>query len=52
MIEEHQPNGRWRVSGKRDDVMVTVVIEPDGSIWTAYPKPGGRGVVHNPKGSQ
>lgn len=52
VVEERQPNGRWRVNGRRDDVVVTAVIEPDGRVWTAYPKPGGRGVVHNPKEPQ
>lgn len=49
VVEEQQPNGRWRVNGVRDGVTVTAVIEPDGTIWTAWPKPGGRGVVQNPK---
>lgn len=50
VIEARQNNGRWRVNGERDGVNVVALIEPDGRIWTAWPKPGGRGVVQNPRG--
>jgi Bacterial EndoU nuclease len=46
---ERQPNGRWRVTGQRDDVSVTAVVLPDGRIWTAWPEPGGPGVTKNPE---
>jgi hypothetical protein len=42
-----QDNGRWHVTGVRDGVTVTVVIEADGRIWTGYPRAGGPGVVKN-----
>ena len=42
-------NGRWVVRGTRDDVQIAVVIAGDGRIWTAWPLPGGAGVVKNPE---
>ncbi|MQA83155.1 MAG: hypothetical protein GEV03_00635 [Streptosporangiales bacterium] len=42
-------NQRWRVHGVRDGVDITVIVRPDGKIWTAWPEPGGRGVVENPE---
>jgi hypothetical protein len=48
---EMQDNGRWRAQGERDGVQVTAIIRPDGRIWTAWPEPGGRGVVENPRES-
>ena len=45
---EMQDNGRWIVRGGRDGVEMDVIVEPDGRIVTAYPLPGGRGVVENP----
>ncbi len=44
-----QPNHRWRVHGQRDDVGITVVVLPDGRIWSAWPDAGGPGVVKNPR---
>jgi hypothetical protein len=44
-----QPNHRWRVHGERDGVGVTVVVLPDGRIWTAWPEEGSPGVIRNPK---
>jgi hypothetical protein len=44
-----QPNHRWRVHGQRDDVGITVIILPDGRIWSAWPDAGSPGVVKNPK---
>lgn len=41
-----QDNDRWVARGTRDGVDIEVVINPDGTIWTAYPT-GGRGVVRN-----
>ncbi|ONI81466.1 hypothetical protein ALI144C_19225 [Actinosynnema sp. ALI-1.44] len=41
-----QDNGRWVVNGTRDGVDIEVIVNPDGSIWTAYPT-GGRGVTRN-----
>lgn len=42
-----QPVGRWRADGERDGVTIRSVILADGRIWTAWPLPGGRGVVDN-----
>jgi Bacterial EndoU nuclease len=42
-------NDRWVARGTRDDVEVAVVIARDGRIWSAWPTPGGPGVVKNPK---
>ena len=44
-----QANHRWRVHGHRDEVGINVVIQPDGRIWSAWPDPGGPGVVKNPR---
>jgi hypothetical protein len=44
-----QPNHRWLVHGLRDGVDVKVVVNHDGRIWTAWPEPGGPGVVRNPE---
>jgi len=42
-------NSRWLVRGTRDDVEVVVVIAGDGRIWSGWPRPGGPGVVRNPR---
>lgn len=42
-----QWNGRWKGAGERDGVDITVIVTPDGTIWTAWPEPGGRDVVTN-----
>lgn len=42
-----QRNGRWKVEGVRDQVMLAVIITADGRIWTAYPQPGSPGVRQN-----
>jgi Bacterial EndoU nuclease len=42
-------NSRWLARGTRDDVEVVVVVEGDGCIWTGWPRPGGPGVVRNPR---
>src|SRR5215831_20765124 len=44
-----QVNGRWKARGERDQVGITVIINPDGAIWTAWPQAGSTGVVRNPK---
>jgi hypothetical protein len=44
-----QVNGRWKARGERDHVGITVIINPDGAIWTAWPQAGSPGVVRNPK---
>jgi hypothetical protein len=44
-----QPNGRWKARGERDGVRITVIIHPDGAIWTAWPRAGSPGVVRNPR---
>jgi Bacterial EndoU nuclease len=47
-----QANRRWRVHGQRDDVGITVIVQPDGSIWSAWPDAGSPGVVKNPRETQ
>jgi hypothetical protein len=44
-------NNRWLARGTRDDVEVVVVIADDGRIWSGWPRPGGPGVVRNPRGT-
>jgi hypothetical protein len=46
--EEPQPNGRWRIEGVRDGVHITAIVNPDGSIRTAWPREGDPGVIKNP----
>jgi hypothetical protein len=47
-----QPNHRWRVHGQRDDVGITVIVRPDGRIWSAWPDACSPGVVRNPREAQ
>jgi Bacterial EndoU nuclease len=42
-------NSRWLARGTRDDVEVVVVVAGDGRIWSGWPRPGGPGVVRNPR---
>jgi hypothetical protein len=42
-------NDRWVARGTRDDVGIVAVIERDGRVWSAWPLPGGPGVVKNPE---
>jgi len=42
-------NSRRLARGTRDDVEVVVVIAGDGRIWSGWPRPGGPGVVRNPR---
>jgi hypothetical protein len=44
-----QVNGRWKARGEHDQVGITIIINPDGAIWTAWPQAGSPGVVRNPK---
>ena len=44
-----QANRRWRVHGHRDEVGITVIIQPDGRIWSAWPDADSPGVVKNPR---
>lgn len=46
-----QPNQRWRARGIRDGVEIVVLLEHDGTVITAWPLPGGRGVQQNPSWS-
>jgi hypothetical protein len=48
-LARYQPNGRWLVTGTRDEVRLSAVVLPDGQIWTAYPLPGSPGVTQNPR---
>jgi hypothetical protein len=42
-------NSRWLARGTRDEVEVVVVITRDARIWSGWPRPGGPGVVRNPR---
>lgn len=42
-------NGRWRVAGHRDDLQLTAIVLPDGSIWAAWPEADRGGVIQNPR---
>lgn len=42
-------NSRWIVVGTRNNVEVSVVVQSDGRIWTAWPEEGSPGVLRNPK---
>lgn len=44
-----QWNQRWKARGEFESVRTTVIIEPDGTIWTAWPEEGSPGVVRNPE---
>ena len=44
-----QWNDRWKARGTYDQVPVTVIIDPDAAIRTAWPEEGGPGVVRNPE---
>jgi Bacterial EndoU nuclease len=44
-----QWNQRWKALGEHDKVIVDVIIEPDGTVWTGWPEEGSPGVVRNPK---
>jgi Bacterial EndoU nuclease len=47
-----QANHRWRVRGERDGVAITLVVNPDGRIWAAWPEEGSPGVIRNPSEGQ
>lgn len=47
-----QANHKWRVRGERDGVAITLVVHPDGRIWTAWPEEGSPGVIRNPREGQ
>ncbi|MCA1712730.1 MAG: EndoU domain-containing protein [Actinobacteria bacterium] len=40
--------GKFVALARHDGVTVRVVVRADGHVWTAYPLPGGKGVVQNP----
>ena len=44
-----QWNQRWKARGEVDNVLIDVIIDPDGTIWTAWPDESSPGVVRNPK---
>jgi hypothetical protein len=44
-----QSNGRWKARGESGNVRISVIINPDGAIWTAWPLAGSPGVVRNPR---
>ena len=41
-------NSRWLLAGTRDEIEISVVVQRDGQIWTAWPEYGGSGVTRNP----
>jgi hypothetical protein len=41
-----QDNNRWLVMGVRDGVVIHVVVQSDGQVWTGFPI-SGPGVVRN-----
>jgi hypothetical protein len=43
-----QPAGRWLYKGTRDDVQISVIVEAEGGICTAWPREGDPGVIKNP----
>ena len=43
-----QANCRWRVHGQRDDVGITVIVQPDGRIWSSWPDASSPGVCPGP----
>jgi Bacterial EndoU nuclease len=47
--DEPQSNGRWLYEGMRDGVHTYVVVNPDGTVWTAWPREGDPGVIKNPR---
>ena len=47
-VQPRSPN--LLAQAQYDGVTVSVVVSPDGHVLTAYPEPGGRGVVDNPRG--
>jgi hypothetical protein len=40
-------NDRWRVQGRRDGVQMVAIVNPDGLIWSGWPREGSPGVVKN-----
>lgn len=47
-VPHQQDNRRWVCTGTRDGVEVVVIVWPEGKIWSAWPEPGGDGVILNP----
>lgn len=45
--ERQNWNGRWHVDGKHDGVGIVAIVQPDGHVWTAWPREGSPGVVKN-----
>ncbi|MQA77062.1 MAG: hypothetical protein GEV10_01035 [Streptosporangiales bacterium] len=41
---------QWRCEREWDGVVVVSIVHGDGHVHTAWPLPGGRGVVDNPRG--
>lgn len=46
--ERQDWNERWQLGGTRDGVSIVAIVEPDGTICTAWPLDGSPGVVRNP----
>ena len=42
-------NNRWLCTGMRDSVEASVIVLPDGEVWTAWPEEDSPGVVRNPR---
>lgn len=43
-----RPKGGWECEGVRDGVVIKVICNRDGSVWTGYPL-SGPGVERNPR---
>lgn len=47
--QHEQWNGKRKLTSDIEDVKVTVIIDQRGKIDTAWPHPGGDGVIRNPR---
>lgn len=47
--DEPQPRGTWKYEGTRDGVHITAIVNPDGTVKTAWPREGDPGVIKNPE---
>jgi len=45
-----QANRRWRLHGQRNDLRITVIVQPDGGIWSAWPDADMPGSGQEPEG--
>jgi len=47
--ERQERNGNWVAQGMREERKIVAIVTGDGRIWTAWPLPGGKGIVQNPR---